>query len=103
MKWKLTPKTGHIVPTLSAAKEISKALAPVGQIPNEWVTIETLRENAKICINYHSYLAIKFNGKWRLLGIITNMQTIRKYLREPLVNFHDTWLRGLPIDNPKIN
>lgn len=103
MNWKLNPRTGMMEQTISTAKEISKALAPVGQIPNTWMAIKTIRENAKICVNRHSYLAISFQGKWRLLGLITNMPVIEKYLRGPLVNFHDAWLRGLPIDNPKFN
>jgi hypothetical protein len=103
MNWKMNPRTGMMEPKISPAKEIAKALAPVEQIPNGWITIETLREDAKICINYHSYLAIKFKGKWRLLGRITNMPVIEKHLRGPLVNFHDAWLRGLPIDEPEFN
>ena len=99
----MNPRTGMMEPKISPTKEIAKSLAPMGQIPNAWIAIETPREDAKICINYHSYLAIKFNGKWRLLGIITNMQTIRKYLREPLVNFHDAWLRGKDINKPELN
>ena len=101
MNWKLNPRTGMMEPTISTAKEISKALAPVGQIPDAWMAIETIRENAKICVNYHSYLAMKFNGKWRLLGIITNMQTIRKHLSGSLVEFHDAWLRGKDINKPE--
>ena len=103
MNWKMNPRTGMMEPKISPTKEIAKSLAPMGQIPNAWIAIETPREDAKICINHHSYLAIKFNGKWRLLGIITNMQTIRKYLREPLVNFHDAWLRGKDIIKPELN
>jgi len=101
MNWKLNPRTGMMEQTISPSKEIAKALAPIGEIPNTWMAIKTIRENAKICVNRHSYLAVKLNGKWRLLGIITNMSAIEKHLSGPLVNFHDAWLRGTPIDEPK--
>lgn len=102
MNWKLNPKTGHMEQVVSPTKEIAKALAPIGEIPNEWINVKTIRENAKICVNRHSYLAVNLNGQWRLLGIITNMHTIEKYLRGPLVDFHDAWLRGKQINKPEV-
>lgn len=101
MNWKLNPRTGQMEPKITPQQEISKALAPIGQIPTEWIGIKTLREGVKICLNKHTYLAMSFNHQWRLLGIITNMSTIEKHLRGPLVNFHDAWLRGKQIDEPK--
>ena len=101
MNWKMNPKTGQMEPQVSPAKEIAKALAPMGQIPTTWMAIETLRADAKICVNQHCYLAIKMKNEWRLLGIITNMSTIKKYLRGPLVDFYDAWLRGKPINKPE--
>jgi hypothetical protein len=69
----------------------------------KWFGMRTVRDGVKIINNNQFYLAISFQGKWRLLGLITNMPVIEKHLRGLLVNFHDAWLRGLPIDNPKIN
>jgi hypothetical protein len=62
-----------------------------------------VRDGVKILYTNQFYLAISFQGKWRLLGLITNMPVIEKHLRGPLVNFHDAWLRGLSINEPKIN
>ena len=102
MKWKLNPKTGCMEQVVSPAKEIEKALAPIGDIP-EWSGIHHVKKNAIILYNRDAYLAIAFNGQWRLLGIITNMHTIEKYLRRPLVDFHNAWLRGTPINKPELN
>lgn len=102
MNWKLNPKTGRMEPTISPSKEIEKALIPVREEP-KWFGMRTIRDGVKIINNNQFYLAISFQGKWRLLGLITNMPVIEKHLRGPLVNFHGAWLRGLPIDNPKIN
>lgn len=101
MNWKLNPKTGRMEQVVSPAKEIAKSLAPIGEIPNKWICIKTIKADAKICVNQHSYLAVNLNGQWRLLGIITNMYNIEKYLREPLVAFHDAWLRGKQINKPE--
>ena len=74
MNWKLNPKTGCMEQVVSPAKEIEKALAPIGDIP-EWSGIHYVKKNAIILYNRDAYLAIAFNGQWRLLGIITNMHT----------------------------
>lgn len=102
MNWKMNPKTGRMEQVVPPAKEIEKALIPVREEP-KWLGMRTIRDGVKIINNSQFYLAISFQGKWRLLGLITNMPVIEKHLRGPLVNFHDAWLRGLPIDNPKIN
>ena len=102
MNWKLNPRTGQMEPTISPSKEIEKALIPLREEP-KWLGMRTIRDGVKIMYNNQFYLAISFQGKWRLLGLITNMPVIEKYLRGPLVNFHDAWLRGLPINDPKIN
>ena len=84
-------------------KEIERALVPIqGRIP-EWHGMRTVRDGVKILYTSQFYLAISFQGKWRLLGIITNMPVIEKHLRGSLVNFHDAWLRGTPINEPKLN
>lgn len=82
-------------------KEIWESLVPAAKIPNEWMGMRTVREGVKIVYTNQFYLAMSFGGKWRLLGIIKNMPVIEKHLRGPLVNFHDAWLRGTPIDEPK--
>lgn len=102
MNWKMNPKTGRMEQVVSPAKEIEKALIPLREEPI-WFGMRTIRDGVKIIHNRQFYLAISFQGKWRLLGLITNMPVIEKYLRGPLVNFHDAWLRGLPINDPKIN
>lgn len=84
-------------------KEIERALVPVTQIPSDWMGMRTVRDGVKILYTSQFYLAISFKGKWRLLGIIKNMSAIEKHLRGPIVNFHDAWLRGTPIDEPKFN
>ena len=103
MNWKFNPKTGIMEPNDTPQKEIERALVPVqGRIP-EWHGMRTVRDGVKILHTSQFYLAISFQGKWRLLGIIKNMPAIEKHLRGPLVNFHDAWLRGTPIDEPKLN
>ena len=102
MNWKMNPRTGHMEPTISPSKEIEKALIPVREEP-KWFGMRTARDGVKIINNSQFYLAISFQGKWRLLGLINNMGVIEKHLREPLVNFHNAWLKGLPINEPKIN
>ena len=102
MNWKMNPRTGHMEPTISPSKEIEKALIPVREEP-KWFGMITVRDGVKIINNNQFYLAISFQGKWRLLGVINNMGIVRKYLNGPLVNFHNAWLKGLPINEPKIN
>ena len=102
MNWKFNPKTGRMEPTISPSKEIERAVIPMREEP-KWSGLNTVRENMKILYGEYYYLAVSFQGKWRLLGVINNMGIVRKYLNGPLVNFHDAWLKGLPINEPKIN
>lgn len=99
----MNDKTGMMEPHETPQREIEHALAPVTQIPNNWMGMRTVRDGVKILYTKQFYLAMSFSGKWRLLGIIKNMPAIEKHLRGPLVNFHDAWLRGTPIDEPKFN
>lgn len=111
MNWKMNPKTGRMEQVVSPAKEIEKALIPLRDekalIPlrdePKWHGMRIVRDGVKILYTDQYYLAVSFNGKWRLLGLIANMPVIEKYLRAPLVNFHDAWLKGVSIDEPKIN
>jgi len=98
----MNPRTGHMEQVVSPAKEIEKALIPVREEP-KWFGMTTVRDGVKIINNNQFYLAISFQSKWRLLGVINNMGIVRKYLNGPLVNFHNAWLKGLPINEPKIN
>ena len=102
MNWKVNPRTGQMEPKISPSAEIQKKIIPVPPI-EKWISMRTVREGVKICYNKNYYLAMCFNGQWRLLGIIADMPTIEKYLRGPLVNFHDAWLRGHKIDEPEFN
>lgn len=103
MNWKLNDKTGMMEPHETPQREICKALVPATQIPNDWIGMRTVRDGVKILYTRQFYLAMSFSGKWRILGIIKNMSVIEKHLRGPRVNFHDAWLRGTPIDEPKFN
>ena len=102
MNWKMNPKTGRMEQVVSPAKEIEKALIPLREEP-KWHGMRIVRDGVKILYTNQFYLALSFQGKWRLLGLITNMPVIEKHLRGPLVNFHDAWLRGLSINEPKFN
>ena len=103
MNWKLSNKTGMMEIHKTPQKEICEALVPVAQIPNGWMGMRTVKDGVKILYTNQFYLAMSFSGKWRLLGIIKNMSVIEKQLHGPRVNFHDAWLRGTPIDEPKFN
>lgn len=100
MNWKFNPKTGQMEPQKKPA--IDNAVSHVQAFTPEWVNVRTLREGLKVCYDGRLYyLAVCFNGKWRILGTIRNMNEIQMAARGPLTVFHDQWLRGIPTDNPK--
>lgn len=104
MNWKLNPRTGQMEPHTNPQRDIANSLVPIPikDKLNDWLGILNVKPNVKIVYRTNQYLAIAFNGKWRLLGIITNMNAIQRHLQGPLVNFHDAWLNGIPIDEPKL-
>lgn len=104
MKWELDNRTGIMIPKKEdPSKEISKAILPDHNAKRNWIGMRTVRDDVKICYDTNYYLAIRFNGQWRMLGIITNMSVIQRHLSGALANFHDAWLKGQPIDEPKLN
>ena len=102
MQWKFNPKTGRMEPKESAAKQISKSIIKTPQKELIWVSVRTIRDGLKLCFdgNYY-YAAVRFNGQWRIIGAVTNMNAFMQSARGPLVDFHNAWLAGNPISEPK--
>lgn len=103
MKYEFNPKTGGMTPKQDPQKDILNAVRHDAAIENGhlFTDYRVIRDGLIMATeNGNHYCVVFFNGSWRCIGRVVNLQAIRSASYGPRINFFLAWQSGTPVVKP---